>query len=239
MKKRTLFGVSLLAMLILISAGFNISSDSNSLDVKDNIPVDEFSSVGISVSASVYLEQGNTHSLEIDASEKVLEEIEVEVKNGKLLIKPEDYKTKFREEINIYIVSPEYESVELAGSGKVIAEGKMNLDDVVLKIAGSGYMKFDELSADEVEIKMSGSGSMDLKGTGSEELSVSIAGSGNMNAENFQVDEFDAKISGSGSCKVYVTGELDASIAGSGSIYYKGSPQVESSVAGSGKVKKL
>jgi hypothetical protein len=239
MKKRIIYGVSLLAVLLFVLAAFSKPLISNPVELQDKIPVDEFSSVGISVSATVYLEQGNTHSLEIEASQDVLDKIEVKVDNGKLIIKPEDYKSKFKDDITIRIVSPEYEMVELAGSGKILAEGKMNVEDLVLKIAGSGYMKFMDLKAEEVEVKISGSGSMNLMGEGAEELSVSIAGSGDLNSENFEVEEFDAKISGSGDCKVFVNGELDASIAGSGSVYYKGSPQVESSVAGSGTVKKL
>lgn len=239
MKKGIFLGAGLLALLLFVLAGFSSSLISSPAEIQDKIPVDEFSSVGIAVSATVYLEQGTSHSLDIKASQDVLDKIEVKVENGKLIIKPKDNKTNFREEITIHIVSPEYKVVELAGSGKVLAEKKMNADDLVLKIAGSGYMKFSELTAQEVEVKISGSGSMNLRGDGAQELSVSIAGSGDLNSENFEVEEFDAKISGSGDCKVFVSSELDATIAGSGSVYYKGSPRVESTVAGSGTVKKL
>ena len=239
MKKSTLIGISLVTLLFFATGGMISVLNSSPLTVQDNVPVEEFSSVGIAIPATVYLEQGNKHSLDIDASDDMMEKIEVSVENGKLVIKPKNYTDKIKGDIVVRIVAPDYEEVSLAGSGKLFAEKKMNLDEVVLKIAGSGSMDFQSLEAEEVEVKISGSGNLSLAGSGATELSVSIAGSGNLNAENFEVNEFGAKISGSGNCRVFVNSELKASIAGSGSIYYKGTPQVDTSIAGSGKVKKM
>jgi hypothetical protein len=221
------------------STGKVAGSDALTAEITGDIPVDEFSSLAVSIDAEIYVEQSNEFKLEIETSQETLDKIEVKVQNGKLIIKPESYNTRIREDVVIYVSAPDYESISLAGSGKLFAEKKMDLEEITLKIAGSGDMQFDELGAGEVEIKISGSGNVALKGRGSEELEIAIAGSGNLDTTEFEVSEMAAKISGSGDCKVWVKDEITAAIAGSGSIYYKGRPSIDSSVAGSGKVKSL
>lgn len=230
---------AILTLAFFVIAGMNGIVNSKPSKINEDIPVDAFTGVKIAIPATVYLEQGNQHSLRIDADPSILDKIEVSVTDGHLEIKPAKYGDNLRGEIKVYIVSPDYELVSLSGSGDIIAEKAISSEELTLKLAGSGDMKFEELSAEEVEIKVAGSGNVYLAGQGAEELEISIAGSGDLNAENFKLAGFEGKISGSGSCKVHVTEELSISIAGSGSVYYRGKPEINSSVAGSGSVKSM
>ncbi len=230
---------AILTLAFFVFAGVNGIVNSAPTKINEDIPVDAFSGVKIAVPATVYLEQGSQHSLRIDADPSTLDKIEVSVEDGYLEIKPAKYGDNLNGKITIYIVSPTYELVSLSGSGDVIAEKKIDSEELTLKLAGSGDMKFEDLSAEEVEIKVAGSGNVYLAGQGAEELEISIAGSGDLNAENFKLSEFEGKISGSGSCKVHVTEELSISIAGTGSVYYRGNPEINSSIAGSGSVKSM
>ena len=250
MKKTTFISSGLFALAFIMFSGFicndphgNMLRDNTDKtlvnEIADDIPVEEFNSVAIALDARVFIEQGNEHSLEIETSSETLDKIEVKVKDGKLVIKPENYTSRLKDDIRIYIVAPDYETISLAGSGELFAEKKMELEDTELKLAGSGSMFFEDLSADELELKISGSGEVNIKGEGAEEMDISIAGSGDVDCGDFPVEELHAKIGGSGDCKVWVNGEINASIAGSGSIHYKGNPQIDSSVAGSGRVKSL
>lgn len=251
MKKTTFIPAGLFALAFIVLSSFILNVPSGNVlhdtdtrgasvnEISDNIPVDKFSSVTVAVNAKIYIEQGNEHNLEIETSSNTMDKIKVRVKDHKLIIEPENYTTRIKDEVTIYIVAPDYETISLAGSGELFAEKKMMLEETELKVSGSGSMFFEDLSAEELELKISGSGEIILKGGGAEEMELSIAGSGDVNSIDFPVEEFDAKISGSGDCEVWVTGEINASIAGSGSIYYKGSPEIDSSVAGSGSIKSL
>ncbi len=240
MKNNPVISVSFLAVFLFILSSFSIGVNPKPLDSKDDIPVEAFNSVSVAISANIYIEQGNSHKLEIDASPEAMKKIDIHIEDGKLIIKPVNYRVNIKEDIDIYIVAPDYEAISLSGSGKLFAEKTLKLEELMLKIAGSGSMSFEDLSAGKkLEMKISGSGDIDLKGNGAEEMKLSIAGSGNVESTNFKVGILDAKISGSGDCKVWVTEGLDAFIAGSGSVLYKGSPEVDTSVAGSGKVRKL
>ncbi len=250
MKKTTFIFLGLFTLAFIVFSSFihndphgNMMRDNTSEamvnEITDDIPVEEFNSIAIALDAEIFIEQGNAHSLEIETSSETLDKIEVKVKDGKLVIKPENNTSRLKDDIRIYIVAPDYETISLAGSGELFAEKKMELEDTEFKLAGSGSMIFEDLSADELELKISGSGEVQIQGEGTEEMDISIAGSGDVDCADFPVEELNAKISGSGDCKVWVNGEINAFIAGSGSIHYKGNPQIDSSVAGSGSVKSL
>ncbi|MBE0652322.1 MAG: DUF2807 domain-containing protein, partial [Bacteroidales bacterium] len=228
----------ILSIVWVLAVGFIFTSNSGASPA-ENIEVDEFSSVGIALDARVFLEQGELHDLIIEASPEILEQIHVEVKDGKLLLKSKNNKSDLKGNITIRIKAPDYESVSISGSANLVAEKAMNLKAVSFKIAGSGTMDFTQLSAKEVEIKIAGSGKVVLAGKGASQMEVSVAGSGKVEAADFRVDEFKAKISGSGDCKVFAANNLQVSIAGSGSVSYKGEPKVNTSIAGSGKVKPI
>lgn len=238
MKKTIIYFVSFLAILIFSSFSFTVQEHSIAENAQERIDVDPFNAVAISVPAEVYLEQGSEHSVVIDADEGILEEISIEVKNDRLVIKPREYGASIDGDILINITSPEYEMVALAGSGSLFARNRVESEELTLKLSGSGQMEFDDLRSEETEAKVAGSGMLKIAGN-AEEFEVSLAGSGMIEAFDFEVSEFDGKISGSGGCNVFVTGELEVSIAGSGQVIYKGNPEVGSSVAGSGKVEAL
>ncbi len=238
MKKSDLLFIGLFSLVIMISAGFTINN-SKALDITDDIKVEEFTKLSVAIPAQVSLELGNKHSLSIDASQSVLDKIEVKVKDGNLMIGKKNQKSNIKGDIKITVRAPYIEAVSLSGSGDIVSKKAFEVDELDIRIAGSGNIEFAQLSAEELDIKIAGSGNLLLAGKGAEEVNIAIAGSGNLNAVDFEIVEFEAKISGSGDCKVFVSGELNATIAGSGSVKYKGSPQINTTVSGSGKVESL
>ena len=239
MKKNQIFIIGLFSIGLLISSGFTLNLVSGFNSFQDGIDVDNFTSVSIAIPANTTIEIGNTYSLSIDADEKTMDKIRVEVKNGNLRITKKKNAKDIKGEVRIHIIAPDFDALSMSGSGNLRAEKEFSVDEIALKIAGSGDMSFFDLKADEVDIKISGSGDVDLSGKGSRELGISIAGSGDINAVDFEVGEVNVKISGSGDCKVHVNKELMVSISGSGSVRYNGDPAVNISISGSGSVSKI
>lgn len=221
--------------LLFIALAFT-AENSKILAINEDIPVGEFTSISISVPAKVYLEQSSRHSLEIKASESILKNIKAYTEDGKLIIERKDKKYRMNTEIVIHITAPVVEGISVAGSSTILAEKKFLAEELDLRVAGSGNIKFDDLKAEELDIRIAGSGNVSLIGSGAEEMEVAIAGSGNLEATAFMVAEFSGKISGSGNCKVFVSDDLNATIAGSGNIKYKGNPLINTTISGSGKV---
>lgn len=202
---------------------------------KEDRDVSSFTGVSLGISGDLYLTQGSPQKVVVQA-ESNLDEIETEVNDGVLRIKTDNWNSKIKG-VKIWITMPEVESLNVSGSGDILAETPIDADELELKVSGSGTININELKGGEIGAAISGSGDLKLAGS-ADEMELGISGSGNVYAEGLEVNECGIKISGSGSCKIDVTGELDASISGSGRVTYYSNPQIDARVSGSGKVRK-
>ncbi len=204
--------------------------------------VDKFTSISLRISANVQLKQGENQNLKIVAKSSTLEEIITEVKEGELIIRFPN-KNYFWNDFNpglitIYITAAEIKRLGVSGSGDIIAEDRINAEELNLAVSGSGNIKLMELSAKEVYATISGSGNVNLAGeTAAKLLSASISGSGNLKALDFNADDVNVKVSGSGNVSIEANNNLNARVSGSGNVNYKGNPNIDSSISGSGKVR--
>ena len=203
---------------------------------KETRDVYDFSSIGLSIHAELYISQGSSYKVEIEASEDELAIIETIVKDGHLKIKTNRNNPRFKD-VKIWVTTPDINGLHMSGSGLIMAETPVSSDELELRISGSGKIKIKELTGGECEVSISGSGDVYLGGT-ARELGLSISGSGSLHAADLQVNECDVRLSGSGSCEVDATVELNVSISGSGKVTYFSNPQIDASISGSGKIKK-
>jgi len=209
---------------------------------KETRDLPEFNSISLRVSGNVYLKQGSTQKVEIEGSERTLEEIETRVSNKRLIIEWEGSRRWFgwsnHGSVDIYITVKDIRELSVSGSGTIRSESNFKVDDLELSVSGSGRIKF-EASADDVDISISGSGKIELEGS-SNDNQIHISGSGRLYAEDMKSRSYDVRISGSGSCRVNVSSEIYASISGSGSVYYRGDPdKIRSNVSGSGRIRRM
>lgn len=204
---------------------------------KETRDVGTFESIGLGISADLYLTQGSKTELILEAEADILERIETDVKNGKLRIYFEKWRTLRYKRVKIYITTPTINGLSVSGSGDIIAQTPIETDNISFSISGSGSINIEDLVTGDVGSSISGSGTIQLGGSESvASLDLSISGSGKLVAENLEVEEFSGRISGSGSCKVFVTSTLDVSISGSGNVYYRGNPVIDARISGSGEV---
>lgn len=186
--------------------------------VKKKLDVNSFHSIGLGINATIYLTQGSQQSVEIEAQQNIIDNLELEVENGSWNIKGKK-RIKEYKDVVIHITVPTVKALSIGGSGKIVGKNEFkSLEELKISIGGSGEVSLAG-SASTTSISIAGSGKVDVRQLGSSSSKVSIAGSG---------DAF-----------VDVKEKLTVSIAGSGSVYYAGKPSVKTSVAGSGKVESL
>lgn len=199
--------------------------------------VEPFTKIENGINADIYITQGDLEEISIKAQEKVLKELELDVKNGKLSISL-PIKIKIYERVQIHIKAPSITHIALMGSGSVLSENVWNLDDLHLSITGSGDIKA-KFNVRNLTGKIAGSGDMNLNGVATF-CDFNIAGSGNFLGQDLQTEDMNISIAGSGDAKINVSKSLKVRIAGSGSVLYKGDPKtVDTDIAGSGKCKKI
>jgi len=238
MKNFKLLYVVALAMLFGSALSIMSCNSVSAENIKENRGIKAFSGIDLSISADVYLTQGDKTELIIEGDKTDLEKIETYVKADELIIKCNNcWGFKNISRVSIYLTSPNIKKIVVTGSGDVIAKELVKSDIVRMIVTGSGSVVFNNLKTKEVKVNISGSG--DVKIDGKNEISNSdivITGSGDYNAENIISKSADINITGSGSCKLNVSNEIEANITGSGKIYYVGKPIIDVSITGSGKI---
>jgi len=199
-----------------------------------------FNELNLGISGELYLKQGTLQKVQIQASDKTLELIETEVKDGVLNIKWNRWNVSNKETIKIYITMVDINAVRVSGSGDINSVGPISSNNIDVSISGSGNININELSAENIKSSISGSADISLAGKNlANQMSASISGSGNIKAQDLAVKNVEASISGSGDCSVKAMDTLRARIAGSGNIYYKGNATIDGKFSGSGSIKHI
>ncbi len=228
MKTKLIIGLLALSLIVL--------SFSYKTNEKVTREVDDFSKIGISVGADLYLTQGAPQKIVIEGDKDDIDNIKTVVTNGVLEIsKRKDF--SYLGKVKIYITVQKLSELSLAGSGNVFAESTIKNKELTLSIAGSGNMNFKKLEVDKLEVEIAGSGNVNLAGTNVEAGSISIAGSGDVKAQGLGIDKLSINVAGSGDVYCKVNKQLKASLVGSGDVFYIGNPVVNVESVGSGNVK--
>jgi len=200
---------------------------------------EEFTEITLKTIGSLYIEQGDAVSVEVEAGENIIDDILTEVEDNELVIRSKEG-AKFHSFIlnkspKYYVTVKDLTEVTLSGSGSIKSDG-ITSDSFKVTLSGSGNIDL-ELEAKELTATISGSGSIDLSGE-VQKQDVTVSGSGGYQARSLDSEECMASIPGSGSITLTVSDKLDAEITGSGDISYYGNPEVTEKISGSGNIRK-
>jgi len=202
--------------------------------VTKTLEVSSFDGFTMAISGNVYLRQGNTQSVKIEAQQNIIDNIVTDVTDNHWKIKF-DQNVRNHEGIKIYITIPNLTKAYVSGSGDIIGETKFTgLNNLVTGISGSGDVKLD-VEAQTIEGKISGSGNVRLAGS-AKSITIGISGSGDFYADGLRSESGTIKISGSGDATVDASESLSVQVSGSGDVKYKGRPRLSAKVSGSGDV---
>lgn len=205
----------------------------------ENRSLNNFSNVSSFGEYDVYLTQGSSYSVQVEADENLMSYIETAVNGDVLEIRTKDgYWLSTHNNMKLHITAPSFTKVKTFGSGNIISENKLNNNSPIrFEVAGSGDVKV-ELNAPEVHAELNGSGNINLTGE-TKSFSGEVRGSGDIRASNLRAETVSVDIAGSGSADVYASVKLSVDVKGSGDVKYRGGAQVSSDIAGSGSVKKI
>ena len=205
--------------------------------VKETRDVSNFTGVSFGLAGNLTIKQGLSYQVVLEGDSKYIKDIETTVRNGKLVIRRDNFGMFNNERVNVYITLPELKSLGLSGSGRATVEGTVKTDILDLSVSGSGKISVPEVMLKEMNCSISGSGDINLDGGEVDKADLSISGSGGYAGDKVIIKDFHAGISGSGSCSCYVSESLNAVISGSGNVVYSGNPRINVKASGSGHVR--
>ncbi len=207
-KQRTRRNIVKLVLMISMITIFLLAMTACS-KVSEKRDVSGFNKVTLSGDGDLFIEQGDTESLTIEAQENVMEFIETIVSGGTLSISIHEKDGK--------------KPPRSLGGVKYYLKVK-DLDGI--SAFGSGEISSSDFVTDTIAINIGGSGTVTLSGEAKSQ-EIKIDGSGKYSAKDFKTSECTVKINGSGSANVNVTVSLDITINGSGDVKYVGDPSVK------------
>lgn len=252
--KRLIFVV--LALFLSSAActfGFPRATRGSGNIVTQSFDVAGFDQIQLDTVGVVHVEQGDSESLTIETDDNILPLLEVNVKDGTLILGAEDFATLDpTTTITFRVTVKDLSVITVNSSGDVIAEaisaedfavhvnasGDVTLESVEVETfsvscSGSGDVNVDDLQADDVQLQMNSSGDIRIAGR-TPSLNVKISGSGDVLAGDLQASDATVSIQGSGNATVWAVDLLDVTLSASGNLSYYGDPALTQNASGSG-----
>jgi hypothetical protein len=201
-----------------------------------------FHAVDVSGSFDVYIVQGASESVKVDAPKDIIGHIATEVKGGTLNIYTKgnfNWSNLFgSKKMVVYVTLRNVDGISLTGSGDVYFKEGLNANMLRLSVTGSGDV-IGKINAKTLESSVTGSGDVKVSGR-AENAKVSVTGSGDFSGRDLSTTNAVVHVGGSGDASVRVSGSLQANVTGSGDIHYGGDPKnVAKSTSGSGDISRF
>ena len=226
-----------LPMMMLMATGCVVNiQDSIRGDgrvVSQTRDVQEFSGIKVGSGIDVFLTQGETQSVIVEADENLQEWIRTEV-NGSVLHIYTDKNIRLAKTKKVSIICKTIDKIEVSSAGDVTGLSPFKTDKLDIDMSSAGDLKF-EVEANEIAISISSAGNVNLKGK-TQTLKADLSSAGDLNAYDLEAKVGDVSVSSAGSAKVFVTEEASFHSSSAGDIDYKGEPrikEIQTSSAGS------
>lgn len=194
-----------------------------------------FDQVVLRTVGDLYLEQGDSEALIVEAEPSVLPKVTAVVKGGALYIDLTG-NVSTQQPLRYHLRVKRLRGIASEASGE-ISVGRLQTDQLDVLLSGSGTLKVAGLAARRLRVRMTGSTQVSVAGTVHEQL-VSMEGSGEYEAQRLSSRIAQVVIGGSGRARVNASEQLAVDISGSGTVTYFGNPDVQQRVRGAGSVER-
>ena len=191
-----------------------------------------FTGVTTSSAIDVYLNQGSSHRIVVEADENLLEYIVTEIKDGILHIYPDDVNIRRAKMMKVYVTMKDVDYLSTSSAGDIIGETPVTTESLKISATSSGDVKL-EVYAKKLSLRTSSAGDIILKGK-ADFVEASASSAGDINAYNLEVKEAELSSSSAGDIKITVSERLKARASSAGDIYYYGNPKYVDARSSSG-----
>jgi hypothetical protein len=188
--------------------------------------IKNFNAIKVGGGVDLYLTQGESEFIQIEAAPEVLEEIITESDGDYLVIRLNNLKGKLKnlnKPVKAYVTFVELKSIQAGGGSDVFGQGNLNFRNLLINASGGSDVKLN-LNANELEVKVSGGSDVVLEGYSAYFKGYASGGSDIKGAE-LQTEVSEVNCSGGSDIKIKVSRELIGSATGGSDITYFGTPE--------------
>lgn len=235
--KITVFITLLILTLLTTSCGFEgftgVKGNRNVISEERNISSD-FNRIKVQQGINLYLSQGNSTEIYVEADENIMDLLITEVKNNELKVYFDKnvYKAKAR---NVFLTTKNISEIRTSSGASVKTENTIQTTNLILDSSSGSSIKAT-VEANEVESSTSSGADMDIYGE-TEMLSAKASSGSFIDADELKATDVFARVSSGANIDVNVSGKLTAKASSGGDIDYEGNPkQVNKDTSSGGSV---
>lgn len=200
--------------------------------------VSGFDQIRLDGAGRLFVTQGSTESLVIEAEDNIISELTSDVRENTLVLGFQDQPwqtTLIPTEIITYTLTvTDLTDITFNGAGDLTMD-TLETSNLKLDINGAGQYNIAELMADSLSVEITGTGTISIGGQVTTQT-VNIDGAGNYQAEDLETTSTEITVNGLGNGTVWATDTLDLTINGAGNLYYFGNPSVTQDISGAGQI---
>lgn len=204
--------------------------------------VDSFTELNICCGMYLEVTQGDETSVELEADENLLPEIETIVRGEQLTVQFRSritFMPQFRSgRITIYVTMPEVRALELSGGSNGTIEA-LQTDDLRLDLSGGSRLSIDTLTAEQLTAELSGGAEIRVGDGTVTEQTVNVSGGGEYLLEDVRSDIANLDLSGGSRAEIWVLERLRVDASGGSNLTYRGSPTTEQDISGGSRVRSV
>lgn len=238
---KTLGIITAISMIILTATScIRIVGIRGSENVKsEDRNVSGFNSVSVSSGMNLYLKQGSTESLKIEAEDNILPLIITKVEDGKLEIKYKNFLLgglSLHKSVNVYLTVKDLKEVDVS-SGVRIESEEIRSDDLKINLSSGAEGNIIIVSKNLIADISSGS-RLEISGQ-TDSQDIDLGSGGEYSAKNFISKTAVVHASSGSNAVVNVSENLDVDISSGATVEYIGSPKVVSDISSGGVLRSI
>ncbi|WP_167616474.1 head GIN domain-containing protein [Maribellus sediminis] len=221
MKFKVLFALLSLPLLFT-SCIFSPTIKGNGNVTTEERELDQFDEIKASRGINLYLTQGESKTLVIEADENLIEVIETEVVGHELIIRS-TANVKNAKSFTVFVTAPKFEAIKGVAGCNIYSENEISADELELRASAGSNIKL-EINAATVDAASSAGSNIKLEGLAEDFYGRASSGS-NIKAEDLKTKNAEAKVNSGANIWITADKRLEANANSGGNIFYAGDPK--------------
>ncbi|MDU1905380.1 MAG: DUF2807 domain-containing protein [Dysgonomonas sp.] len=211
--------------ILLVFVFFSSFLSVNASVVKEERKVGSFSGVSSCCGIEVYITEGSSSTIRVEADNAIINDIVTKVKGGVLdiSIKSDIFNNRrIQGKMKVYVSAKNLSSIHASSSSKIIGSGKFKGENVEIRASSAGDIILD-ITAEKITCKVSSGANATVKGSASY-ANISASSGSNAKMKEMVVNKADVSASSGSDVEIWVKENIKARASSGSSISYYGSP---------------
>ena len=196
-------------------------SENGGPEISRNFEVGAFDRIELQGAYDTTVRTGSAPSVRAKGSEGAINDLEVVVRDGKLVIshkKRSGVSWRRNGKLELTVTVPSLRGAELAGAGDIRID-RIKGDSFEGQINGAGDLRVDTVEVGSLKLAIAGAGNATAKSGSAKSVDYSIAGAGDINAKDVTSETASVSVMGAGSVNLTGGAKCSVSKMGPGDVH--------------------